>query len=94
MGGRVLPAGTDAAAMLMYDDDNGTRLTVHVKAGSTGDTAFRFWKDVDVSTFAWLDQVYGFAVSAAFDRDRLLPIAEAIYKTLDSGTVSPWRHHG
>lgn len=88
MGGRVLPAGSYAAVMLMYDDGNGTRLTVYVRAGSTGETAFRFWRDGDVSTFAWLDQGYGFAVSAASDRDRLLPIAEAVYKSLDPG-VSP-----
>jgi anti-sigma factor RsiW len=85
MGGRVLPAGSHAAAMLMYDDGNGTRLTVYVRAGSTGETAFRFWRDGDVSTFAWLDRGYGFAVSAASDRDRLLPIAEAVYESLDPG---------
>ncbi len=91
MGGRVLPAASEAAAMLMYDDDNGTRLTVYVRAGATGQTAFRFWKDGDVSTFAWLDQGYGFAVSAASDRNRLFQIAEAVYKTLDGGVSLPRR---
>lgn len=89
MGGRLLPAGSEAAAMLMYDDDSGTRLTVYIRAGATGETAFRFWEEGDVATFAWLDRGYGFAVSAAADRARLLPIAEAVYRTLDAGSTYP-----
>lgn len=85
MGGRLLPAGDDAAAMLMYDDDRGHRLTVYVRAGATGETAFRFRQEGEVGTFAWLDEGYGFAVSATTDRDRLLPIAEAVYQALDRG---------
>jgi anti-sigma factor RsiW len=87
IGGRLLPAGSDAAAMLMYDDDRGIRLTVYIRAGTTGETAFQFWKEGNLATLAWLDQGYGFAVSAAVDRGRLLPIAEAVYRTLDSGST-------
>ncbi len=84
MGGRLLPAGSAAAAMLMYDDDRGTRLTVYVRADEGAETAFRFMRDGDVMSIAWLDQGFGFVVSAATDRNRLLPIAEAVYRSLDS----------
>lgn len=82
MGGRVLPAGSAAAAMLMYDDDAGTRMTVYIRADQGAETEFQFLREGEVSTFTWLDRGFGFAVAAATDRDRLLPIAEAVYKSL------------
>lgn len=82
VGGRVLPAGTGAAAMMMFEDESGARLTVYIRADKGAETAFQFLREGDVSTILWLDQGLGFAVSAAVDRKRLLPIAEAIYKDL------------
>jgi anti-sigma factor RsiW len=46
------------------------------------ETAFRFQQDGDAATFAWIDQGFGFAVTATATRDELLPIAEAVYKGL------------
>jgi len=83
VGGRLLPAEADAAAQLMYENEGGQRLTVYVRAGAPGETAFRFWQDGAVASFVWLDQGYGFAVSAEAGRDQLLPIAEAVYTVLD-----------
>lgn len=80
MGGRLLPAGSAAAAQLMYDDASGRRLTVYVRAASGTETAFRFQQEGDASTFAWIDQGFGFAVTAVASRDELLPIAEAVYQ--------------
>ena len=91
MGGRLLPAGNGAAAMLMYDDDQGTRLSVYIRAGEGSETAFRFRKDDDVSTFDWLDRGFGFAVSASTGRERLLPISEAVYHSFDSVLSTPLR---
>lgn len=88
VGGRLLPAEQDAAAQLMYEDAAGRRLTVYVRAGAMGETAFRFWQDGPVASFVWLDQGYGFAVSAEADRDQLLPIAESVYRVLDSGPAA------
>lgn len=80
MGGRLLPAGNAAAAQLMYDDASGRRLTVYVRAASGTETAFRFQQEGDASTFAWIDQGFGFAVTAMASRNELLPIAEAVYQ--------------
>ena len=82
MGGRLLPAGDAAAAQLMYDDASGRRLTVYVRAASGTETAFRFQQEGDAATFAWVDQGFGFAVTATTSRDELLPIAEAVYHRL------------
>lgn len=83
MGGRLLPGNQGAAAQLMYEAKGGERLTLYVGAASGGETAFRFFQDGDAATLAWLDQGYGFAVTAALSRDALTPIAEAVYRALD-----------
>ncbi len=88
MGGRLLPGGSGAAAQFMYDDASGKRLTVYVQAGQNAETAFRFKQDGDASTFAWIDQGFGFAVTAIADRGELLPIAEAIYTDFDGDDPS------
>jgi anti-sigma factor RsiW len=80
MGGRLLPSGSGSAAQLMYDDASGRRLTIYVRAAEGSETAFRFQQEGDASTFAWIDQGFGFAVTAMANRDELLPIAEAVYR--------------
>jgi anti-sigma factor RsiW len=85
MGGRLLPAsaGNGAAAQLMYDDVSGKRLTLYIHAADGATTAFRFQQGKDASAFAWIDQGFGFAVTAAGERNVLLPIAEAVYQSFD-----------
>jgi anti-sigma factor RsiW len=80
MGGRLLPGNDSAAAQLMYDDASGKRLTLYVRAAQGSETAFRFQRDGDAATFAWIDQGFGFAVTAPATREELLPIAEAVYR--------------
>ena len=89
MGGRLLPAGGAAAAQLMYDDAQGRRLTLFVQAGEGGETAFRFRRWGNASTFAWIDRGFGFAVTATASRDQLLPIAEAVYHALAGSRGMP-----
>ena len=84
VGGRLLPAGDTAAAMLMYEAESGGRLTLYVRAGEGGETAFRFRSEGDVSTLAWLDRGFGFAVSGAIPRERLQPIADAVYREFEA----------
>jgi anti-sigma factor RsiW len=84
MGGRLLPAAADGlAAQLMYDDDHGTRLTLYLRNGETGETDYRFVREGNVSAFYWIDHGLGFALSAATSRERLLPIAEAVYREIE-----------
>jgi len=93
MGGRLLPGtvvdtatGSDAglaAAQFMYESEDGRRLTIYVRAGSGAETAFRFNQSGDAATFAWIDQGFGFALTAASDRAELLPIAEAVYQAYE-----------
>lgn len=84
MGGRLLPGNGGAAAQLMYDDASGKRLTLYVRAAEGSETAFRFRREGDAATFAWIDRGFGFAVTAPLPREELMPIAEAVYRTFGS----------
>jgi anti-sigma factor RsiW len=87
MGGRLLPAGGGAAAQFMYEDQSGKRLTVYVRAAEQGgETAFRFEQEGEAATFAWIDQGFGFAVTASAGRAELLPIAETVYRNLSGNS--------
>lgn len=91
MGGRLLPGADGAAAQLMYQDASGQRLTLYVGASRGEETAFRFLKDGRAATFAWIDQGFGFAVTAPVDRETLLPIAETIYHRFEAVGPGPAR---
>ena len=79
MGGRLLPAGDEPAAMLMYDDDRGTRLTLYSRAGSSGGRGvFRYARADDVAAFSWIDAGMSYVVTARTDEARLLRVAEAV----------------
>ena len=84
MGGRLLPAGGEAAAQFMYEDERGARLTLYVRTQASDETAFRFAQARETSAFYWIDDGLGYVVSAALDREGLLPIAEAIHRALDA----------
>ncbi|MBP0652105.1 hypothetical protein J8J40_34095, partial [Mycobacterium tuberculosis] len=73
---------------LMYEAKGGERLTLYVQAADGTETAFRFFQNGDAATLAWLDQGYGFAVTAALARDALTEIAEAVYNSLEAGKAA------
>ncbi|MCE4226462.1 anti-sigma factor [Methylobacterium sp. C25] len=79
MGGRLLPAGSEQAALLMYDDDRGTRLTLYSRVGTAeGRTVFRFAREGDVAAFSWVDGGMAYVVTARTDEARLLAVAESV----------------
>lgn len=79
MGGRLLPAGREPAAMFMYADAAGARLTLYVKTGSPDAAAgFRFEHQDDVSAFSWADRDVAYVVTARTDRPHLLSVAESV----------------
>ena len=82
IGGRLLSANEGAAAQLMYENSSHQRLTIYVQTESGSETAFRFRQAGDAATFAWIDQGFGFAVTARAGREQLLPIAETVYHAL------------
>ncbi|PVE26379.1 anti-sigma factor [Microvirga sp. KLBC 81] len=85
IGGRLLPSGNEAAALFMYENGSGNRLTLYVRSSvGEGETAFRFETRDGVSAFLWIDDGLSYVVSAKADRAQLLPIAEAIYHQFEA----------
>jgi anti-sigma factor RsiW len=79
IGGRLLPADAGAAAMFMYDDDRGTRMTLYSRPGGQDEqAAFRFESQGDISAFSWIDGSLSYVVTARTDRARLLGVAQLI----------------
>jgi anti-sigma factor RsiW len=78
MGGRVLPTSGSPAALLMYDDDRGTRLTVYAQAVSTDGTDFRVQQNSDVATVTWAERPFALALTAHLPSDRMLQLARKV----------------
>lgn len=80
MGGRLLPAEDGPAAQFMYENGNGERLTLYLRTGVDGETAFRYHEEGGIGAFYWSDEGFGYAIAAKADRNLLLRIAELVYR--------------
>ena len=80
MGGRLLPAEDGPAAQFMYENGSGERLTLYLRAGVGGETAFRYHEEGGIGAFYWSDEGFGYAIAAKADRELLLRIAELVYR--------------
>lgn len=84
-GGRLLPGEEGPAAQFMYRDNAGLRLTLYLRTGlhNNDESAFRYAKEDAVSVFYWVDGSTAYALSGEIDRERLLNVAQAVYKGLN-----------
>ena len=83
MGGRVLPGGTGAAAMFLYENDLGRRVSLYVApTANGGETAFQFTEAPAVQSFWWTDRDLAYAVVGDVPRAALRAIAIAAYDQL------------
>lgn len=83
MGGRVLPGATGAAALFMYENDTGHRITLYVAPQSESmETAFQFTETDGLNSFYWMDGTLNYAVVGDLPRDALRRIAVAAYDQL------------
>ena len=85
IGGRLLPDSGEAAALFMYENAGGNRLTLYARSGGTEEqTSFRFESRDDLSAFSWIDKGLSYVVTAKVERAQLLPIAETIYRQFEA----------
>ncbi len=92
IGGRLLPAGGEAAALFMYEDERGNRLTLYARSSEAEEqTAFRFESQEGVSAFSWIDKGLSYVISGRTDRAQLLAIAEAVYRQAERPPGQPGR---
>ena len=84
IGGRLLPGERGPVAQFMYAKAGGPRLTLYVTREVPGqvDTAFRFGQDGAVNVFYWVENHFGYAISAGADKAELTRVSEAVYRQL------------
>ena len=86
IGGRLLPGENAPVAQFMYGTPGGQRLTLYVTREVTGqDTSFRFGNDGPVNVFYWIEDHFGYAISAGADRDELMKVSREVYRQLKPG---------
>ena len=83
MGGRLLPAEAGPAAQFMYENGK-DRVTLYLRTGIGGDTAFRYSEENGIGAFYWSDQGFGYALAAKADRGLLLRLSEIVYQQMSS----------
>ncbi len=84
IGGRLLPGDKGPVAQFMYGTAGGQRLTLYVTREVPGDanTAFRFGTDGPVNVFYWVENQFGYAISAGADRAELMQVSQEVYAQL------------
>lgn len=83
IGGRLLPDRGRPAALFMYQDEAGNRLTLYVRRdGGEGTTAFRFASDDETRAFYWIDETFAYALTGTLPRAELLALANLVYQDL------------
>ena len=85
MGGRLLPDAAGKSAQLMYESlDASTpkqRVTVYLrKPDAAAPTAFSYRQQGELGQFYWVEAGAGYALVGALPKERLLALAQAIYK--------------
>lgn len=84
IGGRLLPGDKGPVAQFMYESADGQRLTLYVtrEVPSDLETSFKFGKDDQVNVFYWIEDQFGYAISAGSDKAELMRVAQAVYMQL------------
>lgn len=86
MGGRLLPAGQKTAALLLYEDQNGGRISIYVTAEGKEKAKGTYRMEAGGATaIYWLDEGWGCAVVGTLPQERLLEVARNAYRQLLAG---------
>ncbi len=87
VGGRLLPGESGARAQFMFQNEQGSRITLYLGAinpqtDSANETGFRYEAGGVAPSFYWTDQGVGYALTGQVDRERLMAIATLVYQQL------------
>lgn len=82
LGGRLLAAGMQPAAQLMYEDQAKRRVTVFLTANQGGkETAYLIEEKRGVTACYWQDERLGFVIAGEASRDDIVAIAHLVYQS-------------
>jgi anti-sigma factor RsiW len=85
LGGRLLAAGGQPAAQLMYEDAAKKRITIFLTANPGNvEAALRVEERDGLVACYWLDGPLGFAIAGEMDRTRMMQLARIVYERFES----------
>ncbi|NIA69185.1 anti-sigma factor [Pelagibius litoralis] len=82
----VIPAAIGKrAAQLIYQDEEGQRITLYMRAGQDAEqTTFTFRREGQVSQFFWQNGRFAYSLIGMMEQERLLEIAEVVSDELQT----------
>jgi anti-sigma factor RsiW len=84
LGGRLLAAEDRPAAQLMYEDADKHRIAIFLAANAGGqDTAFLVTEKGSITACYWLNEQLGFVITGETSRDKLMSMANDVYRQFD-----------
>lgn len=84
LGGRLLAGNEGPAAMLMYEDQQGQRLSVVLAAsGTDAESALKVEEQGKLIACTWVDGKLAVAVAGEMARDPMMVLAKAVYEKLE-----------
>jgi anti-sigma factor RsiW len=85
LGGRLLVAGPQPAAQLMYEDQSKRRVTIFLIANQGGtETKFLIEEKHGITACYWLDGPLGFVIAGETSRDDIVALAHMVYQSFES----------
>lgn len=89
LGGRLLPGETGPAALFMYENGNGDRITFYCAKLPVQQMSFRYYQSDNVAAIRWVVSDYGYVVSGPADKMRLKELAKAAFEQLENRAPPP-----
>jgi anti-sigma factor RsiW len=86
LGGRLLPGDGAPRAQFMFENTQGARVTLYVAVFGPGQapaqTSFRSMRDGTEESFYWVDDGFGYALSADANAADMMVLAREVYVQL------------
>ena len=89
LGGRLLPGENGPAALFMYENGNGDRITFYCAKLPAQQMSFRYYQSDNVAAIRWVVGDYGYVVSGPADKMRLKEFAKAAFEQLENRAPPP-----
>lgn len=85
LGGRLLAAGSQPAAQLMYEDTAKRRITIFLTANQGGtESKFVIEEKHGITACYWLDGPLGFVIAGEMSRDDMVSLANMVYRSFET----------
>jgi anti-sigma factor RsiW len=84
LGGRLLPGEAGPAAMLMFENGSGDRITFYMSKLDHPQAAFRYYTSDHVAAIRWVVGDYGYVVSGPAEKTRLKELARAAFEQFEN----------